>query len=33
VPGGTLDSLLVRARSLGFPVEQMLLTSQSAAAR
>lgn len=33
LPPGTLESLLARARALGFPVEQMLLTSQSAAAR
>jgi apolipoprotein D and lipocalin family protein len=33
LPAGTLESLLARARALGFPVEQMLLTSQSAPAR
>ncbi len=33
LPPGALESLLARARALGFPVEQMLLTSQSAAAR
>jgi apolipoprotein D and lipocalin family protein len=33
LPPGTLESLLARARALGFPVEQMMLTSQSATAR
>ena len=33
LPPGTLESLLARARALGFPVEQMMLTSQSAPAR
>jgi apolipoprotein D and lipocalin family protein len=33
LPPGTLESLLARARALGFPVEQMMLTLQSATAR
>jgi len=33
LPPGTLDSLLARARALGFPVEQMMLTPQSAPTR
>ncbi len=33
LPPGTLESLLARARTLGFPVEKMMLTAQSAPSR